>query len=1330
MPSTEKTISALIDQQLPDFVRSDYPRFRNFLEKYYTWLEDESKGNTVYHIMNAEKYRDIDETIDPFVRIFKNELLPYFPEKTELDLIKILKSAREFYIKKGSEESVKWLFRVLFGEDVEIYYPKQQILKTSDGKWKLPKAFQLTLSAGNQSINPNLLEKHKGTGSKSKATCIIESANITIDPNLGTEILEIYVSNVFKEFINGENLEIPYVDENDVDQLFVEKIIGAISGIRVDSSIRTDPLQIRRGLLYNVGDPVVVFGGLDSTAEARDAIAYVGNVSAGSIEGVTPVFPGYGYRTYTNTISIVYQSEGDDPNANATTDIRVSGLNLINIAGNSQLSFQEFITVDKMPIEYLAEVVIGDGSTEYEVFTSNNHNIVLDITEDDRNDVFNRYEDVYANAAGSYLTANFRAQIATSNDGSTFANNSAGAEYTGDAIFINVKLYDGLTELTVDTANLETVLNLAGTPAEIYTRNTNKVFVPNSVTSNNLPANANSQIIQALVYETLETGGIALYNVLDGGSGFRTTPTVGVTSYFDTFLSEAQKVSLVENDEFLEDPDYITFRQPLAAFGQIAHVYINNPGIGYSEGDAIVVGDRGYGFVGTVSVNASGSIIRTNIINRGEGYYGPKTATVTTSGGTGASLSAYGFGEGVVNEINTGAIGRIRDIRIVSRGFDYIASPIVSLKVVDMVVAGVSESEPLNEGDIVFQGLSLDEAIFQGTVKSFDRSTNTLRLFNYSGASFNNFDPTLPFTSDQGTTFTINTAETVIPPTQYPVEIQITGLPNPYFYGNGRGKAIADFFNGLIKYPGFFINTDGFLSADKKLQDGKTYHNYSYVIESRKSIGEYRNVIKDIVHPIGTSMLSRLSSIDDIKQGITSNSVLYLNLVNEPGSSVTIPDSRANLVNGNTTAFTNTSHITSEQYANVGDLFLITDANNPLRSQAKLITSVNSDTELEVEGDFTYIGQGKIRSNIEFTQLTNGTVTLNPPLSGDVEINSPLANGTANVARSSNVVVGDTTTFTYDLSIGDTITINNEIRRVVVIRNNTTLEVNSGFRFTSTGNSIYLSSNLVTGNSTFFTTEVDVGDIITVNNEIKKVVVINSDTELEVNGVFSYFATGVDAYRSNAEVLGAGTLFEVDLSVGDYVKINNEIKSVESITSNTLMTVNSGFLAYATTENVSRMDNTTITIYGNTNTVFDFIASGDEISFNIAAANLMLAMANGNAAITADETIVTGSGTYFTLDLSVGDVIMINNEIRLVTSVDDSTTLNVNSSFTNNASGEIIYKREYLVNAIVEFDTGTESGNVLLTDVVINANLETIVYKVIPDYSSTSYDYEIITVTD
>ena len=79
MAAAEKTISALVQTQLPDFVNANHPQFKRFLELYYQWLEQNAPagisntaGNTLYHAMQIGNYRDIDDTPDEFVRYFKD----------------------------------------------------------------------------------------------------------------------------------------------------------------------------------------------------------------------------------------------------------------------------------------------------------------------------------------------------------------------------------------------------------------------------------------------------------------------------------------------------------------------------------------------------------------------------------------------------------------------------------------------------------------------------------------------------------------------------------------------------------------------------------------------------------------------------------------------------------------------------------------------------------------------------------------------------------------------------------------------------------------------------------------------------------------------------------------------------------------------------------------------------------------------------------------------------------------------------------------------------------------------------------------------------------
>lgn len=1039
MSATEKTISSLIKTQLPDFVRADHPQFKRFLELYYKWLEtndadgvSSTGGNTVYQAVNIADYRDIDQTPDDFITYFKQELLPYFPENPSLDIRKILKSAREFYSKKGSEESVKWLFKVLFNEDIEINYPKEQILKTSDGKWKKPKAFRITVGETNKNVDVNLLEKKLVTGNVSGATCIVESADRTIDPQTGKEIIEIYISNIRRYFNNGEYITINYTDTNGIDRVFSEKIIGTISSVYIDSNIKTDPKQKRRGLLYNVGDPVVITGGLATTAEAEPGVAIVGNVSTGSIEAVTTIFPGYGYRVYSNTEVEVLRSIGDDPNANANTDLRVLALNLTANTSNSQRNFIEEITYDKTVIDYIGDVTIGTADLSF--FTTNNRNAVLNVTELDADDEYNTYEQVWANGT-NYFDAKFTAKIATPNTG-IFGQHAAAA--TGGLLVYDI----------ANTGPLSTIL--AGVTGRIYTKNTAKSFTFNSVTTYPLSANADSQLVQCMKFATVNTGGIALIDVINGGAGFRSAPTLQISSEYDTMLSENYAYSTDEQNDTVQ-----TFKD----LGQIAHVYIVNGGSNYANGDTITFSGRGYSGSAYVNVGTGGKINKVTITDRGEGHLVRPTCIINTSGGTGASLTAYLFGDGFDYTVSTSRIGRIKDLRLIYRGYDYVSAPNVSLKVLDTVIYPISEVDSFTEEEYVYQGSSLSTSTFRANVKSYSRGTNVLRLYNFSGT----LNPTINIVSANAVVCNVNTSANVPAPSQYPSTVIAVGLPNPMYYGDGKAKANAVFANGLIEFNGFFVNTDGFVSADKVLQDGNIYHNFSYVIQSQKDLAEYKNSLKNIVHPSGLKPVSKRIISNEFDTSIIDYpEVDYIKPPNS-ASNVQIANSYSNVVTGNNTAFNTTSH-----KVNVGDLFIISDTGNPLRSISKIISNVDSNTQLQVYGDFIYIGQGKASTNSGNTWLSisgaSNAITDFVQNGDKIRMNlvSVTVAGTVNVsgtAVTGNTTGANTTYFVGNVVVGSEITVNNETRIVTAVTDNQHLVVNSAF--TNAANNKYLVANSV-----------------------------------------------------------------------------------------------------------------------------------------------------------------------------------------------------------------------------------------------------------------------------
>jgi hypothetical protein len=129
----KQSLSHLIANQLPDFVRTEYPVFVTFLEKYYEFLDQDNQVNNF--LLNYEKNFDINRTLDEFVPKFKNLYAQDFPLTAQLDDRRLIKFIKQFYEAKGSEKAIELLFRVLYSENVEFFYPSEQILRASDGIW-------------------------------------------------------------------------------------------------------------------------------------------------------------------------------------------------------------------------------------------------------------------------------------------------------------------------------------------------------------------------------------------------------------------------------------------------------------------------------------------------------------------------------------------------------------------------------------------------------------------------------------------------------------------------------------------------------------------------------------------------------------------------------------------------------------------------------------------------------------------------------------------------------------------------------------------------------------------------------------------------------------------------------------------------------------------------------------------------------------------------------------------------------------------------------------------------------------------------------------------
>ena len=298
----EKSLSPHILEQLPRYIIGDYQKFADFLQAYFEWLEQDSN---VYNVATEYlDYRDIDKTLTEFVRYFEKEYLINIPSKlysengTSVDKATVLKHIKQFYQSRGSEKSFKLLFRILFNEDVQFYYPKVDMLYVSDGKWAYDKILRCT------STNDvfQFIGK-KITGVSSGATAAVENV---FQYQQGADLItELYVSNIIGEFQASEDISC-FIGED----IVTETLFNLVTGIVIN-----DP-----GFNYKVGNLVVLSG------NGTGAEAIVEKVKGVISSNIQVIDGGYGYIDVPDT-----KIYGTGFDAKVTSNLKPTGIYKVDI---------------------------------------------------------------------------------------------------------------------------------------------------------------------------------------------------------------------------------------------------------------------------------------------------------------------------------------------------------------------------------------------------------------------------------------------------------------------------------------------------------------------------------------------------------------------------------------------------------------------------------------------------------------------------------------------------------------------------------------------------------------------------------------------------------------------------------------------------------------------------------------------------------------------------------------------------------------------------------------------------------------------------------------
>jgi hypothetical protein len=244
-------ISPFIESQLPDFVRSDYPIFVSFLEAYYEWVEQ--NDNSVGAISRLTSVSDVDTTIDSFVSQFRNTYLLNFPTElaiaddgvTPLNIQSVIKNIKEFYKLKGTEKAFEFLFRIIYNSVLEFYYPEEDMLRLSDGRWNNPDVIKTSAFCGNDIFN-FVNKKLRQKDPYNKTITAYATVDSAIQYSVrGASIAEFSLKEINGTFVPGRPA---FCDVGGTTGEVYENTYGILSEVRITSP----------GFNYRIGDPIVL----------------------------------------------------------------------------------------------------------------------------------------------------------------------------------------------------------------------------------------------------------------------------------------------------------------------------------------------------------------------------------------------------------------------------------------------------------------------------------------------------------------------------------------------------------------------------------------------------------------------------------------------------------------------------------------------------------------------------------------------------------------------------------------------------------------------------------------------------------------------------------------------------------------------------------------------------------------------------------------------------------------------------------------------------------------------------------------------------------------
>ena len=612
------------------------------------------RANPVQNIQQLFEYADPDNTVDHFLNAFRDSFMESIPTSLASGVSKrnLIKQIRDLYAAKGTSEGHKLFFRILLGQEAEIYYPEKDMLRLSDGNWSKPIIIRCT-SDTSGAVPADMVGKNiTGASSGTKAQ-IISEFTFQQDNESITEF------SLREDTIEGSGFTISETftgisETEDINMQFT--IQGIVTNISVTDS----------GLLYSKGDSLTV----DTAIGNGNVTAEVSEITSGGVSDVFVDSSGTGYKVGDAIKFTAVSADVDSVDARAFVSV-VGGR--LSTEDSTDSTAENILLEDGTDQQLVHSSILLDGT---ELVDAASEPYAVLGTDRRFSDSALYYYPLYVNKrkaqVSSTKTGGAISSVNVVNAGSGYTNGTYYAAVSGDGdnqgtatgAVIRIVVRENKIASFGNTLATETTIHRSGSGYSFGNVRLTSGFTfsdPELTTTSDMGGSdglilitPNVVVVKANAYIFDQYPGITFWMPSDNQNNAKSTFDSNIYSLF-----ESREAALNDGSQLRQEDGTTGTGLGDKLLSEESLLLTDAYG---TSSDGIVLETATFGESEQTELN------RVFLGNSGSGYTSLPNLSIITENGANANLIA-----------NTTDIGKVTEIKVTDEGFKYSVAPDVSL---------------------------------------------------------------------------------------------------------------------------------------------------------------------------------------------------------------------------------------------------------------------------------------------------------------------------------------------------------------------------------------------------------------------------------------------------------------------------------------------------------------------------------------------------------------------------------------------------------------------------------------------------------------------------